>query len=64
LGNGFNIKKGCFILKNTSLSIFSDNAWDGLTLNPAHDIKQAEAHMNFDNRDAEYINLSVGWLKF
>jgi hypothetical protein len=58
------VKKGSFILNNTSLLLFLENAWDGLSLNPAQDIKHAEAHMIFDNRTVEYINLSVGWLKF
>jgi hypothetical protein len=56
--------KGAFVLKNTSLSIFLENAWEELPLNPAQDIKHAEAYMIFDNRNVEYINLSVGWLIF
>jgi hypothetical protein len=56
--------KGAFVLKNTSLSIFLENAWEELTLSPAQDIKHAQAHMIFDNRTVEYINLRVGWLNF
>src|SRR5689334_16840425 len=44
-------KKGAFISKNTSLSTFPENAWDGLTVNPAQDIKHAEARRSFDNRN-------------
>jgi hypothetical protein len=57
-------KEGSFIVKNTSLTISSEDAWDGLAQNPPKLINHAELHTSVDNRNFEYMIVSVVWLKF
>ncbi len=41
--------------------MFLENAWDGITLNPAQEIKHAEAQMILENRNFGYIKFKY-WM--